>query len=223
MNNPLSTEVISRPQPVIPGKAGRGSSSCGCSGESSSTGSSSGGGNIVGTNVVTGRIPFTLTGGPLQILNYNTIYKPIYGNDLITLQVFLTGFTEADQTPAEITYANPSDPSTDIISILWDFNPDTALSGYIKIAGVLPLTGTGGGSGGGQGYQPFPFSDTNLVDDGDGGFYLPLNGIPTTKRPNFVESNEVQVVGLRYDGTYTPARIYGFGNNDSPQVITVFA
>lgn len=169
--------------------------------------------NFVGTNVVRGIIPFT-NQNPVQLLNYNTTYKQLYGNNLITLDIFLNGYTEDEQTPPTIVYAISNDPTTDIISITWDY--PAPVSGYILIAGVVPISGTPAAGGGGS--VTFTFTEANLVDDGNGGFYLPMM-LPTGKRPSYTESNNVEIKA-NYNNNYSPGRLYGFANNLT-QTITV--
>lgn len=168
---------------------------------------------FVGTNVVRGIILFTNV-NPVQLLNYNTTYKQLYGNNLITLDIFLTGYTEDEQTPPTILYAISNDPTSDIVSITWAY--PIPVSGYIQIAGVVPISGTPATGGGGS--VPFTFTNANLLPDGNGGFYLPMM-LPIGKRPSYTESNNVEIKA-NYDNNYSPGRLYGFANNLT-QTITV--
>lgn len=178
---------------------------------------------INGTQLNSGKIQFT-NANPIQLLDYQSVYAPIYGNNPV-VNFYLSGFIEADQTPPDIVYETADDPTSNILSISWDFGGP--VSGYVQILGVMPSGGTyipggGGTGGGGSGSTSFTFADTDLVSDGTGGYYLPLTGVPSSKRPTYVESNQIQLVGLRYNGRdYTPARLYGFADNTGPQVIKV--
>lgn len=172
---------------------------------------------FVGTNVVRGIIPFNQSGGPVQLSNYNNTLKYIYGNNLITLDIFLTGYSEDESTAPTITYLTPSDPTTDITNILWDYPPGVPVSGYILIAGVVPVTGTPAGGGGGS--VPFPYSQTDLAYDGTLlQWYLPLT-IPTNKIPLSVEINGVST-GFTFDRN--TGRIYSFADNTVSQSIIVY-
>lgn len=171
-------------------------------------------GGFIGTNVVRDIITFT-NANPVQLLNYNNTYKQLYGNNLITLDIFLTGYTEDEQTPPKIIYAVSNDPTTDIVSITWDYPAGILVSGYILIAGVMPISGTPAAGGGGS--IPFTFTDANLLQDGNGSWYLPLV-LPTGKSPVFTNVNGVSLA-TTYDTTFSPARLYGFANNSTQTII----
>jgi hypothetical protein len=70
------------------------------------------------------------------------------------------------------------------------------------------------------------YSDTGLVDGGGGNWYLPLinqaTSLPYTSdyRPVLVTVNGVSFP-VTYDSTFSPTRLYGFANNDAPQIIIV--
>lgn len=170
----------------------------------------------VGSNVVYGKIEFT-NQTTVSLLNYNNTLKQIYGNDLIELTLFTGGYTQDEQTAPTITYLTPNDPTTDIVSIVWATNP-APVSGYITIAGVMPVTGTSGSVGGGS--VPFTFNQADLLQDGNGAWYLPLS-LPVNKNPFFTTVNGVQLSDTNYDRSFSPARLYTFANN-STAVIIVF-
>lgn len=87
-----------------------------------------------GTTMNTDKLPFTNV-NPVQLLNYNIVYKRIYGNNPI-LQIFVTGFTQDEQTPPTIAYQD-DDFTKDILSITWDY--PVPVSGYISITGSPSL------------------------------------------------------------------------------------
>lgn len=95
--------------------------------------------NIIGgggTTVNQGKIPFDTSVNPTQLLNYNTVYKRLYGNNPI-LQIYTfdgTTFNRDEGTGEQITYSTPSDFTTDIVSIFWDYPLPT--TGYISITGI---------------------------------------------------------------------------------------
>lgn len=168
---------------------------------------------VVGSNVVYGKIEFT-NQIPVELLNYNTTLKQIYGNNLIELTIFTGEYTQDEQTPPTITYLTANDPTTDIVSIVWSY--PVPVSGYITIAGVMPVTGTTGSSGGGS--VPFTFNQSNLLQDGNGAWYLPLT-LPVGKRPFYTEINGVELSPSTYDTTYSPPRLYTFPNNLTSAII----
>lgn len=94
-----------------------------------------------------GQIPINTSSGSPQFLisNYNITYKDRYGNNPI-LAPYITagGFNTGDeQTPPVITRVNPNDPTSDILSILYDY--PVATLGYLNIWGSGGSTvGTGG-------------------------------------------------------------------------------
>lgn len=68
-------------------------------------------------------------------------------------------------------------------------------------------------------------TDTDLVIDGNGNYYLPFlnnsgGGLPIGSVPVSVLLNGVQIEPA-LDTTFTPQRIYGFANNVAPQTIIV--
>lgn len=171
--------------------------------------------NIIGTNVVRDIIPFT-NANPVQLLNYNNTYKQLYGNNLITLDIFLTGYTEDEQTPPKIIYAVSNDPTTDIVSITWDY--PAPVSGYILIAGVMPISGTPAAGGGGS--IPFTFDQTYLqFDNANSEWYLPLT-LPTGKNPGYTMVNG-KSISTTYNINYSPARLYAFAPNTVAQNIVI--
>lgn len=84
----------------------------------------------VGTIFNSNKIPFTNTTS-VGLLNYNIAYKSIYGNNPI-LSIYVTGYTQDEQTPPTITYQD-NDITKDILSITWDY--PLPVSGYIQISG----------------------------------------------------------------------------------------
>ncbi len=172
--------------------------------------------SVVGTNIVYGKIPFTTT-GPFVLSNYNNTLKQVYGNNLITYQAVQTGagYTEDFGTPGTIAYLTPNDPTTDITSITFDYPAGVIVSGYINIAGVMPVTGTSGSGSGGA--VPFTYNQSNLLQDGNGSWYLPL-ALPTNKNPIFTTVNGVSIA-TTYDTSFNPARLYGFANNSTQSIV----
>jgi hypothetical protein len=68
-------------------------------------------------------------------------------------------------------------------------------------------------------------TDVNLLDAGGGNWYLPFlnedgSALPSTYKPVLVTDNGVSF-GYTFDGSVTPPRIYGFGNNSPTQNIVV--
>lgn len=84
-----------------------------------------------GTIVNSNKIPFTNT-TTVSLLNYNTAYKVLYGNNP-NIAVWLDGFVEDTTTPPTITYQD-DDYTKDILSIEWDYA--VPVSGYIQISGT---------------------------------------------------------------------------------------
>lgn len=169
--------------------------------------------NVSGSNVVYGKIEFT-NQAPVQLLNYNTTLKQVYGNNLVELTIFTGEYQQDEQTAPTITYATPNDPTTDIISIVWDY--PVPVSGYISIAGVVPVTGTP--SQGGTGASRFTYDQTALLFDGTQ-WYLPLM-LPANLVPVSALTNGVGIPIDNYNQNFTPSRLYGFAN-DSTQVIVI--
>lgn len=214
MRNPLSENTYSAPAPIIPGRNTivRGNC-CGTdTGNSSST-------NIVGTRVVRGIIPFS-NQTTVALNNYNTTYKAIYGNELITLEVFLgnSDYTQDEQTPPTITYATSGDQSSDIVSIAWNDYP-VPVTGYILIAGILPITGV-------PGIVPnnilsFTFTQVSLIYDSSNlQWYLPLT-LPAGTNPIYTKVNGVSISATYDNQNYTPGRLYSFADNAITQTIVI--
>lgn len=177
-------------------------------------------GVLVGYNKNT--IPFTTTSGsPAFVLSsYNTTYKFLYGNNPDPLSIYLTpGGAEFldEQTAPIIVRVNPSDINSDILSITWPFA--TAQTGYVLIGGVAPAASSSPSGGGGSGGSiPFTYSENDLLQDGNGAWYLPLS-LPGGYFVVYASSNGTSI-GNALDENFTPARLYNFTDN-SPQVIKV--
>lgn len=164
------------------------------------------------------KIEFTTTDGSPQFIlsDYANSYYPLYGNNP-EIQVYLdqSAFDGDYQTAPQITYSTPGDPTTNITQILWDY--PVGVSGYLQISGIAPGSQQSGG-GSGSGAQTLQFNEGNLLDAGGGNWYLPLSVEP--RLPFAVLSNGV-AISTTYDDTTSPARLYGFANDDSPQIIKV--
>lgn len=171
-----------------------------------------------------GKIPFTSTedNPAVQLLNYHTLYYPLYGNNpTLGLYDNQGNFIGDQQTSPEITYE--SDQNSNIVSILWDLPPLLGITttGYVQISGQSPFGTSGSGSGNGI-QPPLSFTQANLlVDNSDPDnplYYLPLS-IGINQNVAVVTSNGVTVAGWVYNPTdYTPGRIYGFANNDTQTI-----
>lgn len=162
------------------------------------------------------KIPFATTDDApiLTLSNYNTVYKQLYGNNPIVAIYDNQGqYIGDEQTPPMVTYQD-DDPTKDILSISWSY--PIATSGYIQISGVA-ASGVSGNPSGGQGDIALNFTQADLLQDGNGSWYLPLM-LPIGKVPGYVSSNNVQFIPT-YDNTFTPARLYGFGNNDTQAIL----
>lgn len=72
-------------------------------------------------------------------------------------------------------------------------------------------------SGGSSGITKQTFSQTSLILDDNGNYYLPLTDTPIS-----LISNGVSVPGFTYDKSFSPARLYGFSGNytQSIEVVT---
>lgn len=170
---------------------------------------------IISTDVVVGyntnRIYFTNTTNWV-LSNYNANYYPLYG-DNPELFVYIDGgdFSGDDQTPPIITFTTPGDSSTPIAQIHWD-RPVNA-TGYVQISGIAPGSGS---SGSGASVITFNFTQSDLVLDGDGAYYLPISIGNKTILSVYV--NGVQI-SATLDTNFTPNRLYGFANNDTQSII----
>jgi len=80
------------------------------------------------------RIPFT-NQTTVQLLNYQTAYKPTYGeNPILAIFVSVSGTFGQDEGTAPIyTYVTPGDATTGIDTVTWNYG--IATSGYIQISG----------------------------------------------------------------------------------------
>lgn len=174
-------------------------------------------GGISGTQIVYGRIPFT-NANPVQILNYNNTLKALYGNNILAPVRYFTGYTEDVATPPTINYLVSNDPTSDIVSITWTDPPGILLTGYIQIAGIMPVSGTPTAGGGGS--VPFTFDQTYLLfDNVNSEWYLPLT-LPTGKNPGYTMVNG-KSISTTYNINYSPARLYAFSPNTVAQNIVI--
>jgi hypothetical protein len=170
---------------------------------------------IAGFN--SGVIGFT-TNGPF-VLNYSGLAS-LYGNNpSLAVYTIQGGIEQEDEQTAPIIARTGAGTGSPISTITLDYPPGVDVTGYILISGFTNSTGGGsGGGGGGSGAITLTFTDANLLQDGNGSWYLPFTP-PPGLRPFYVESNGVQVTTL-FDDTFSPNRIYGFANNDT-QIILV--
>ncbi len=151
---------------------------------------------------------------PVTLANYNTTYKQLYGNNPI-LAIYVPTYTQDEATAPTITYQD-DDPAKDILTITWDY--PFPVSGYIQISGTAPGSGGSTPSGTNNAVN-FTYDETALVYDAPNDqYYLPLM-LPSNKIPVYAKINGISQ-SLTFDSTFTPTRLYGFGNN-SAQVIVV--
>lgn len=164
------------------------------------------------------KIPFATTDdNPTLILsNYNTVYKQLYGNNpRLDIYDSQGNYIGDEQTPPIIVYEIDDDIGSDILSITWEY--PIATSGYIQISGIASSGVSGNPSGGTSGAINILFTQADLLQDGNGSWYLPLM-LPIGRVPIYTSSNNISF-NFTYDDTFTPARLYGFGNNDTQSIL----
>lgn len=159
------------------------------------------------------RVSFTTTDDvPFLLLdNYHDNYYPLYGNNpFLFVYDAVNGQAIGDfGIVPQISYVD-DDPEGDISSVLFDFS--RGISGYLQISGEVP-TGVVSTTAA----IDMTFSASNLLDDGQGGKYLP-NSLLVSKRPLLAMSNGNEV-HTNYSKN-SPAGLYGF-DVSSPQTIIV--
>ncbi len=168
-----------------------------------------------------GQIPFISTeiSPAVELLNYHEQYYPLYGNNPVLGLYDDQGsalFVGDEQTAPQVLRTVPSNPTSDIISILWDLPPitDMTTTGYVQISGASPVQSGGSGS---SGTISLSFTQASLLGNDDDGWYLPLT-LPTNRVPVYLSSNGI-TLPVAYDTNFSPARLTGFANNETQTII----
>jgi hypothetical protein len=93
------------------------------------------------------------------------------------------------------------------------FNEDDIIFTTIISNGVM-FTQPNNGSGGAI---TFTFNETNLLQDSNGSWYLPLT-LPIGLVVIYASSNQVSITD-QFDQTFSPNRLYGFASNDPQNIL----
>lgn len=179
---------------------------------------------IAGYNSDMIRLTSTEESPAIQIADYQGGFVPGFGGTWVSRYgnnpelalysnqgVLLVG---DEQTPPNRTYAVANDPTSNLLSILYDFGLPQDV--YLQISGQGQSSTTV--SSGGVIPPALTFNESNLVQDADDSWYLPLI-ISPLRDVAVVTSNNVTVSGWTYNRSdYAPGRIYGFANNDTQTI-----
>lgn len=140
-------------------------------------------GYVTSPNIVfTGQTTITLA-------NWQTVYAPDYGQFPEILLYTTQGGVDQQDTQTQIIPVYSSDPTSVLESISWSYPVPT--TGYYRITGSIPTSGSSGGSGGGGNTNTFLVYSTNPNISYDGG-------------DNFVYTNPSKLAGKSGYWVYVP-------------------